>query len=132
MPITSEPRRANKFQALAINIPDRVNWIEKTCRFWYRKSVKGGNEFVLVDAETLVRKPAFDHVRLAASLSAASNEKLTALTLPLTALAFVDDERGIQFVAGGSTWKCDLSDYSCKKTGPARKARSFARHRGSA
>ena len=109
----------NKFQALAINIPDRVNWIEKTSRFWYRKSVKGGNEFVLVDAETLTRKPAFDHERLAASLSAATGEKLTALTLQLGSLAFVDAESAIQFVAGGSTWKCDLSDYSCKKTGPA-------------
>ena len=61
----------NKFQALAVNIPDRVNWIESTSRFWYRKSVKGGNEFVLVDAETLAKKPAFDHERLAAALSAA-------------------------------------------------------------
>jgi len=109
----------NKFQALAINIPDRVNWIEKTSRLWYRKSVKGGNEFVLVDAETLAKKPAFDHEKLAVSLSAASNEKLTALTLPLTALSFVDAEHAVQFVASGSTWKCDLSDYSCKKIGPA-------------
>ncbi len=109
----------NKFQTLAVNIPDRVNWIEKTSRFWYRKSVKGGNEFVLVDAETLARKPAFDHARLAASISAAGSEKVTALTLPLTFLSFVDDGRSIQFVAGGSTWKCDLSDYSCKKTGTA-------------
>jgi dipeptidyl aminopeptidase/acylaminoacyl peptidase len=109
----------NKFQTLAVNIPDRVNWIEKTNRFWYRKSVKGGNEFVLVDAETLARRPAFDHARLAAGISAADGGKVTALTLPLTFLSFVDDGRGIQFVAGGSTWKCDLSDYSCKKTGTA-------------
>jgi len=109
----------NKFQTLAVNIPDRVNWIEKTGRFWYRKSVKGGNEFVLVDVETLAKKPAFDHERLSAALNAAGTEKVTALTLPLTALSFVDAERSIQFVAGGSTWKCDLTDYSCKKTGPA-------------
>ncbi len=50
-------QRANslrdKYQSLAINIAERANWIEKTSRFWYRKSVKGGSEFVLVDAETL-------------------------------------------------------------------------------
>ena len=109
----------NKFQTLAVNIPERANWIDQTSRFWYRKSVKGGNQFVLVDAETLAKKPAFDHERLAVSLSAASNEKLTALTLPFTTITFVDAERGIQFVAAGSTWKCDLSDYGCKKTGPA-------------
>jgi len=109
----------NRFQALAINVPERANWIEKTSRFWYRKSVKGGNGFVLVDAETLARKPAFDHERLAASLSSASSQKLTALTLPFSAITFVDAERAIQFVTAGSSWKCELSDYSCKKTGPA-------------
>src|SRR5215510_6691063 len=40
----------NKLQGLVVNAPDRANWIEKTNRFWYRKSVKGGYEFVLVDA----------------------------------------------------------------------------------
>lgn len=109
----------NRFQALAANVPERANWIEKTTRFWYRKSVKGGNEFVLVDAETLAKKPAFDHERLAVSLSAASGEKLTAVSLPFSAITFVDAEHGIQFVTGGSIWKCDLSDYACKKTGPA-------------
>lgn len=109
----------NKFQGLAVNFPERANWIEKTSRFWYRKSVKGGNEFVLVDAETLAKKPAFDHQRLAASLSAASGPKTTALTLPFSSITFVDNERGIQFVAAGSTWRCELADYSCKKTGPA-------------
>src|SRR6266487_2535147 len=83
----------NKFQALAFNIPDRVNWIEKTSRFWYRKSVKGGNEFVLFDAESLTKKPAFDHEKLAASLSAAAGTKYTALDLPFTALIYVDNEQ---------------------------------------
>jgi dipeptidyl aminopeptidase/acylaminoacyl peptidase len=109
----------NKFQGLAINLAERANWIEQTTRFWYRKSVKGGNQFVLVDAATLAKKPAFDHERLAASLSSASGAKLTALTLPFDTIAFVDSETAIQFVASGSTWKCDLASYECKKTGPA-------------
>ena len=110
----------DKFQGLAMNVPERVNWVEKTSRFWYRKSVKGGNEFVLVDAQTLAKKPAFDHAKLAESLSAAAEEKYTAVTLPFMAITFVDNERAIEFSAAGSAWKCDLSDYSCKKTGPAR------------
>jgi dipeptidyl aminopeptidase/acylaminoacyl peptidase len=109
----------NKLQVLAVNIPERANWIDKTSRFWYRRSVKGGNEFVLVDAETLAKKPAFDHERLALSLSAASGSKFTALTLPFSTITFVDAERSLQFAAAGSTWKCDLGDYSCTKTGQA-------------
>jgi len=61
-----------RLNGLAINVPDRPGWIGTTSRFWYRKSVAGGNEFVLVDAESLTRSPAFDHERLAKSLSAAT------------------------------------------------------------
>ena len=109
----------DKFQGLAVNVPGPANWIGATNRFWYRKSVQGGNVFVLVDAETLARKPAFDHERLAASLSAASGQKYKAVTLPFSEVAFVDKEQAIQFAAAGSMWKCGLSDYSCSKTGPA-------------
>src|SRR5438105_3488187 len=62
----------NKLQGLAINVPENPNWIGDTSRCWYRKSVKGGNEFVLVDAETAAKKPAFDHEKLAAALSEAA------------------------------------------------------------
>ena len=68
-----------QFEGLAVNLPGRVNWIGKSNRFWYRKSVKGGNEYVLVDAESLAKQPAFDHEKLAASLSAATGEKYKAL-----------------------------------------------------
>jgi dipeptidyl aminopeptidase/acylaminoacyl peptidase len=115
-----------QFEGLAVNLPGRINWIEKTNRFWYRKSVKGGSEFVLVDAETLAKKPAFDHEKLAASLSAASGEKYQALELPfagatpgLTTLTFVDNARAIEFVLAENRWKCDLTTYNCTKLGPA-------------
>jgi dipeptidyl aminopeptidase/acylaminoacyl peptidase len=108
----------DKLRGLALNIPERASWIEKTSRFWYRKSVKGGNEFVLVEAETLAKRPAFDHERLAASLSQAAGEKYTAVELPFSSLTFVDDERAIEFLTGGSIWKCNLSDYNCTKLRP--------------
>src|SRR5687767_5037362 len=45
------------------------SWIRKTNRFWYRKEGPFGKQFVLVDAASLTSGPAFDHERLAASLS---------------------------------------------------------------
>src|SRR5262245_38135744 len=69
----------DSLQGLVTNAPERANWIGQTSRFWYRKSVKGGSEFVLVNAETLAKGPAFDHEKLAATLSAAANEKYEAL-----------------------------------------------------
>src|SRR5688500_11526202 len=64
-------------QGLAYNVPETPNWLEKTTKVWYRKSVKGGNEFVLVDAATKIKAPAFDHAKLATALSTATTQKYT-------------------------------------------------------
>src|SRR5262245_35336939 len=101
-----------KYQGAAINLPEKANWIGKTSRFWYRKYVKGGSEFVLVDAESLAKRPAFDHEKLAASLSAAADEKYTALKLPFNNINFVDDEKAIEFDIADARWKCGLTDYA--------------------
>jgi hypothetical protein len=58
-----------KYQNPVVNAPGPVTWIAGANRFWYRKSVKGGYEFVLADAQTLTKAPAFDHAKLAASLA---------------------------------------------------------------
>jgi dienelactone hydrolase len=108
-----------KYQGLLVNAPDRAGWIDKTGRFWYRKSVRGGYEFVLMDAETLAKKPAFDHQNLAAALTKAlpaGDEAITALRLPFNEITFVDSERAIEVNARGSRWRCDLTAYSCKKS----------------
>src|SRR5262249_42739239 len=108
----------DRFQGLAVNIPEAANSIPGTSRFWYRKSVKGGNEFVVVDAAKLSKAPAFDHKRLAASLAAAAGSgRYTAQTLPFNTFRFVDNETAITFTAAGSAWRCDLSEYACKRTG---------------
>ena len=107
----------NKYQDLAVNLTERVNWVNKTSRFWYRRTVKGGAEFMLFDAETMSKKQAFDHERLAAGLSAATGEKLTALKLPFQTFNFVDEEKALEFVTGETRWKCDLAEYKCTKLG---------------
>src|SRR5215475_11452784 len=100
-----------KFQGLVAGAPERANWIEKTSRFWYRKSVKGGYEFVLVDAETLAKKPAFDHQKLAAALSeslpsgSSVEESITALRLPFNEITFVDSERAIEVSVREARWR---------------------------
>ncbi|MBZ5499422.1 MAG: hypothetical protein LAP85_23740 [Acidobacteriia bacterium] len=71
-----------KFRGLVANVPGTANWITGSNHFWYYKSVKGGYEFVLVDAEAASKKPAFDHVKLAAAINLASGGKYTALNLP--------------------------------------------------
>jgi len=106
-----------KYQALAVNVPERANWIEGTSRFWYRKSVKGGNQFMLADAVTLAKEPAFDHEKLAAALSKAAGEKYEALKLPFQFISFVNSQKAVEFSVGDSRWQVDLTDYTCKKAG---------------
>jgi dipeptidyl aminopeptidase/acylaminoacyl peptidase len=111
--------RANQlrrdFQGLVVGAPDPATAIPDTSRFWYRKSVAGGHEFIVVDAETRAKRPAFDHARLAASLSKAASAKYTAVTLPFTTIRFVDGERSMEVDAGGGLWRCDLQQYACVK-----------------
>ncbi len=103
----------DKQQNLTANVPGTANWIGSTSRFWYRKTVKGGAEFVVVDAATQEKRPAFDHAKVAAALGG----KATPISLPFQDFSFVDDEKAISFSAEGANWRCTLADYACKKTG---------------
>ncbi|MGD2121577.1 MAG: DPP IV N-terminal domain-containing protein [Gemmatimonadota bacterium] len=115
-------QRADSFDArsrgLVVDVAEDPNWIGGTSRFWYRKSVEGGNRFVLVDPSGPTKGPAFDHGRLAAALSAERGDTLTATTLPFSRFQFVDDEGAIRFTLEDSTWVCGLLDYACENQGP--------------
>jgi dipeptidyl aminopeptidase/acylaminoacyl peptidase len=122
-----------RYQGLALGVPEAPTWIGRSPRFWFRRSVKGGNEFVLVNPDTTTMAPPFDHARLATALSTGTN-KYTAATLPFTSFTFTDNERAIQFTIGPggaagagrggggrgapavdptTLWKCSLESYTC-------------------
>jgi dipeptidyl aminopeptidase/acylaminoacyl peptidase len=108
-----------KWQGLALDLAERPSWIGKTNRFWYRKTIPDGTAFMVVDAATFAKEPAFDHEKLAASLAKASGEKVEAKKLPFQAIAFVEDGKGLEFTALEFRWRCDLSTYEVTKLGPA-------------
>ena len=89
-----------KYTGLALNVAEAPRWIEQTSRFYYRKTVKGGHEWVLVDGATQAKTPAFDHEKLAAAIASATGRKATALELPFTTFTFVDNARSIEFALG--------------------------------
>jgi dipeptidyl aminopeptidase/acylaminoacyl peptidase len=96
-------------------VAEPATWIETTSRFWYRRAVPGGNEFVVVDAATKQKQPAFDHARLAAALSAATGRPYGALTLPFARIAYTKDEHGLEVAVDAAPWTCDLASYTCRK-----------------
>jgi dipeptidyl aminopeptidase/acylaminoacyl peptidase len=103
---------------LTENVADPVSWIGNTTRFTYRKTVKDGFQFVLVDAANGQRRPAFDHDRLAAGLSAATGGKYTGLLLPFEAFVFTNNEQTIDVNVNQAGWTCRVSDYSCAARQP--------------
>jgi dipeptidyl aminopeptidase/acylaminoacyl peptidase len=103
----------DRYQQLVTGVPDAAVWIDDTHRFFYRRSVTGGHEFVLFDATTGQKRPAFDHQRLAAALLEVLGEKVTAQTLPFSTFRFVDDEQAIEFQTEASRVNCRLETYQC-------------------
>ena len=123
---------SQRLAGLTINVAQTFTWID-TARFWYRKSVKGGNEFVLVDAATGAKRPPFDHARLASALSSVTGGNYTAVTLPFTDFTYIErDGPAIEADVGSAHVRCSIAAYQCTRTGPATAPGAFGRGRGAA
>ena len=107
-----------EYDSKVMNLPDVPDWLNGGDRFLYRKTVEGGHEFVIYNAVTLTKQPAFDQAKLAAALSAASGRKYTALTLPFERFRFLDGESAIAFETESARWRCDLHAWTCTSPGP--------------
>src|SRR5262245_46582186 len=105
---------AERTDGLVVDLPEAPNWVSGS-RFWYRKSVKGGNVFVLVDADSGIKRPAFDHERIAAALGKATGHPVTATTLPFKTITFVDGSVAIDVTVEGATWRCALVLSACTR-----------------
>ncbi len=88
------------------------NWLPGD-KFWYRTLTSDGSEFILVDPSKGSRTVAFDHKKLANSLSSASGRVYAPAMLPFQSFRFSTDDKSITFRAEGKQWKCDLQNYTC-------------------
>jgi len=94
-----------------------ANWTEGD-RFWYRNRIRPGHEFVLVDPQRGTRSPAFDHARLAASLSQAADTALTPHRLPFRTMELLDEGATLLVRFSGKEWRCVLATYECRGLEP--------------
>jgi dipeptidyl aminopeptidase/acylaminoacyl peptidase len=135
-----------KYDGLAIHTADAPRWIGETSRFYYRRTVKGGHEWIVFDGASKEKRPAFDHAKLAEAIATATKRKATAVELPFNNFTFVDNEKSIEFALGGGPgggargggpgaagdvppWRCSLETYTCRQ-GPARAGRGGRGGRG--
>jgi dipeptidyl aminopeptidase/acylaminoacyl peptidase len=103
------------YESLVADIAGPPTAIGNTHRFWYRKMVRGAEQFVAVDADTQQRQPAFDHEKIAASLSTAAGTPYKATALPFNTLAFTADGSAFTVNVDGSPYRCTVADATCRK-----------------
>jgi dipeptidyl-peptidase 4 len=113
--------RAQRFLAedikkLAFDGQVDAHWLTGTSQFWYLKDALDSKEFLIVDAASGSKNPAFDHQRLAAGLSSVAGRRYDAKALPFSYVQFGAGAKTLAFAVEQNTFKCDLSSYQCAKT----------------
>ena len=99
-----------RYESAATDIAGPATAIGRTHRFWYRKSVKGGDAFMTIDADTLQKQPAFDHAAIARALSDLTGNRYTGEKLPFTTLSSRTKGRGLRY-----RWKERRIDARCPR-----------------
>ena len=93
-----------QYEGAAIFVPEAATWIGTTHKFYYRRSLANGFEFVTVDADTQEKTPSFDHSRLADALSRAASRAYQGTRLPFQNFTFNDALSAIEMTIDGARW----------------------------
>jgi dipeptidyl-peptidase-4 len=111
---------AQNLSGMVIGGTVNANWrADGGGRFWYRAQTATGVEFRLVTPAARRIAPAFNHQRLAAALSSASDTTVTATQLPFQQIEFNARFDSISFDLGRRRFRCDVAGNSCVAIGAA-------------
>ena len=88
-------------------------------RFWYRASTPGGSAFYLVNPAKRTRVPAFDHIKLAAALSAVTGGIVESDRLPFQSVDLAADGRSVTVAVRTQRYNCTLTNYTCTTADPS-------------
>ena len=100
-------------QNLVRNIKVEPDWIGDSGRFWYRRDGRSGPEYVVVDVNSGVSEPAFDHAALAEAVSAVVGESVAAHELDFATLEISSGQRLLTASLRGTRIHCDLEAMTC-------------------
>jgi dipeptidyl aminopeptidase/acylaminoacyl peptidase len=81
----------------------------------YTTRNKEGKKFILVDVISKTKKEAFDHQKLANSLSKELNKKIIFSELPFNNVSFSEDLSLLDFTINKQKYTCRLEDYTLSK-----------------
>lgn len=100
------------------------SWVDGSDRFTYA-AVGDSTAFVVVDPRRRTRAAAFDAARVAAGLSAATGQRVTAGRLPFQSFTYADGGRAIAVDVGERQYTCVLRTGACTDAGARRETAAW-------
>lgn len=97
----------SNLDGLVLNGSVIPHWIEDQDRFWYDQELPGGHRFVLVNARTGGRQPAFDHEFVADAIATVTGDPVDATKLPFRRFEFGADASSIIATVGTTRYRSD-------------------------
>ena len=93
----------------------RPVWIGKTNNFLYESLTPGGTEYIIVNAEKLTKRKAFNQEKFASAFEAATGKKIEPGKLPIKNIVFSEKLGSFAFTYDNYNWICNLKDYKLIK-----------------
>lgn len=91
----------------------KPDWFGNKGRFWYRLDLgEGRREYALVDPAIPSKHPAFDHTRMADSLTGILGRKVDPARLPVDTISYSAGLDTVHIQVGDKTFACDLKTYT--------------------
>lgn len=92
-------------------------WLGETDSLWYNWRDRTGSRFYLVVPQARVKRPLFDHAKVAAALSETHRRAYEPQNLPFTTLDFTKDHRRIRFTVDTVRYEWHLQDETLRSLG---------------
>ncbi|UZR96082.1 DPP IV N-terminal domain-containing protein [Chondrinema litorale] len=112
------------FRNKTYNDPYAIKWLPDYKIFWYINTVKGGHEYMIVDAETNTQKLAFDHEKVAEKLTKLLGKPFDAKNLDLknfqidgkqSAISYTIDSASIRTNLNSDNYETDIAEIKVEK-----------------
>ena len=109
----AEALLGSNLESKVLNVFVVPHWLPGKDQFWYRRERADGTEFVLVDAVTGHKAPAFDHRKMALAMGTMLGRTIDELQLPFHAIRFGTDDDSLFVTVDAQTYRCNLRTFSC-------------------
>ncbi|MES2177241.1 MAG: DPP IV N-terminal domain-containing protein [Gemmatimonadota bacterium] len=108
---------AASLRSVVLSTAIQPRWLGETDSLWYNWRDRNGSRFSLVLPETKVKRPLFDHAKLAAELTELHHKPYDATNLPFTALTFTKDHKAFRFMVDSTRYEWSVTAQTLKSLG---------------